>query len=298
MRCPNCGNEIPDGSVMCNNCGNSFNNNSMSFGMNNGGVTPNQNMNNAMYSNSNINNNMNDNGHNSNNKMLIIIIAVLCVIGLGVGIYFITKPSKNTGEVDIEKEIKEQQEKEAKELETQIGTQYTKLKNGDYLIIIDNNSSKDIMADGVVEFYDDSKSVYSQEVYANSYIAPNSKGYAIVRGSRLEGVKYNKVVPKIEAGYYYFKSYGDKITHTEEQKDDHLLITTVNNSGITLEDIVVSVLYYDVNNNIIGFEDELIADNLTAGATNYVEVDYPTDEDYNEISFSRYEVMITASGKN
>ena len=154
------------------------------------------------------------------------------------------------------------------------------------------------MLDCTVEVYNGSSIVYTKKVFFNGgYIASKSKGYAVLRRSFIEDIEYDKIVPKVTAGYYPDKTYGDKITHTEEKKDNSLLISTVNNSGVNLDEITVSVLYYDENNNIIGFEYTPIYSNHIAGATDVAEVDYPTDENYNDLTFSRYEIVITASGE-
>ena len=253
---------------------------------------------NVQPSNGNINS---SNGINlgNNKNMKIIIIAVVGVLAI-VGLYFIihSMTSKEyKGGIDFEKEYQEKIERESKELANKVNVEYQKLPDGDYLIIIENKANKAIFPECTVEFYDDTTLTSTKEAYVKSgYILPNQKGYAILYNER--DIKYNKLVPKVVSSYYEMKIYdANKLPYTVEKKSDNLLITVTNNTGEALDSINVDVLYYDSEDKIIGYGSDRISSNVTAGAANFVKIYLPEDENFNEIAYSRYEVIVSAEEK-
>ena len=282
------------------------------------GYTPNNNMpsssngytsNNSMPSSSNsyapndnphpIDNGVVNIGAPKNKKTMVIIVAVVAILAI-VGIYFIihSMTSKGyKGGIDFEKEYQEKVERESKELANKVNVEYQKLPDGDYLIIIENKANKAIFPECTVEFYDDTTLTSTKEAYVKSgYILPNQKGYAILYNER--DIKYNKLVPKVVSSYYEMKTYdANKLPYTVEKKSDNLVITVTNNTGEALDSINVDVLYYDSEDKIIGYGSDRISPNVTAGAANFVNIYLPEDENFNEIAYSRYEVIVSAEEK-
>ena len=253
---------------------------------------------NVQPSNGNINS---SNGINlgNNKNMKIIIIAVVGLLAI-VGLYFIihSMTSKGyKGGTDFEKEYQEKIERESKELANKVNVEYQKLPDGDYLIIIENKANKAIFPECTVEFYDDTTLTFTKEAYVKSgYILPNQKGYAILYNER--DIKYNKLVPKVVSSYYEMKIHdANKLPYTVEKKSDNLVISVTNNTGEALDSINVDVLYYDSEDKIIGYGSDRIYSNVTAGATNFVKIYLPEDENFNEIAYSRYEVIVTGEEK-
>jgi hypothetical protein len=72
---------------------------------------------------------------------------------------------------------------------------------------------------------------------------------------------------------------------------DNVMAEVTNNSGETLEYIHLSIIYYDSNNNAIGY-DEHYAYCETAGSADYISFDFPYDSNYETIYPSDYKIYV------
>ena len=307
MKCSKCGNEIQNGNLFCSVCGlknepmNSMNQNN---NMNNG---YNQNMNNNqsfMNNNQQIMNNqqMYNNGFNNmdvpkqNKRMVVIIIGAVVAIGVIVAlIVILTGGSKPSSVDEIEKNYKQEQETEIQDLTSNSSITYTSLKDGGYLFTVQNNSNKTIFPECTVDIYNNSTLVGTKEVIFTSYIPANSKGYGYLAYYDIEKLTFNKIVPKLQSYPYYYKTY-DNISIKSEKKEDYLSVSVTNNNNVTLSFIEIQVLFYDASGNIIAYEEKTIYKDIPAWSTNTVEIDYPMDKDYNELNFSKYEIIAKGPG--
>lgn len=72
-----------------------------------------------------------------------------------------------------------------------------------------------------------------------------------------------------------------------------------NNNDVPVNIETVSTIFKDENGSIVGIESGYSYDSIIdKGESAYINVYYPTDADYNEVSFDEYEVYIMQASKN
>ena len=75
-----------------------------------------------------------------------------------------------------------------------------------------------------------------------------------------------------------------------KQNDDHILVTVTNNSGVNLTYIIVEILYYDENNKVVAYGAGMTDREVAIGSIQDIKILHPVDDNYKDISFSRYEI--------
>ena len=72
-----------------------------------------------------------------------------------------------------------------------------------------------------------------------------------------------------------------------------------NNNDVPVNIETVSTIFKDENGSIVGIESGYSYDSIIDKRESaYINVYYPTDADYNEVSFDEYEVYIMQASKN
>lgn len=74
-------------------------------------------------------------------------------------------------------------------------------------------------------------------------------------------------------------------------------VTLANNSGFSISDASVVVLYYQ-GDIIVGAESGYANQTVSAGNNVYINVDYPDDSNYKNVSFDKYEVYFINAHKS
>lgn len=174
-------------------------------------------------------------------------------------------------------------------------------ESGDFVIRVKNNNDNPVYIDNInVNFFDENETFMTKENTYDSYFCIPAKGEIVtyVWGYEKELEKYpiTKIdILLLEPFYtYYTENFEIESNDTGEQ----MAISIKNNNDSELDCISVNVLYLE-NDKVVGIEsgtsyDEGIQPN---GGMAYINVDYPSDRDYDEVQFDDSKVYITSAYK-
>lgn len=224
--------------------------------------------------------------------LLILVIILICVTCLIIFLFISnnSKEKKNIQPTETENTLQTVATKE------KIKIEYAGLtKSGDFVIKITNDNNVPVCLSSITTDYKDKdgKSVRNVNSFDSFVCVPaNSFTYAFNIGFEENFSDYPKYEFDCELSNIsdYFVYNGIDIT--SKDTGDQIEVELNNNSGSNIEEICVTVVYYK-NNKIVGikpgYEDETIANNEKTN----IEIEYPNDEEYKEISFDKYEVYYT-----
>ena len=88
----------------------------------------------------------------------------------------------------------------------------------------------------------------------------------------------------------YYTGSSNKISVTSNKVDKTINFAITNKSGKSLDTIGISVVYYDINGNTIGY-DYLYADCKINGSTDYRTIT-PYDNNYNDLNPHSYTIYV------
>ena len=215
--------------------------------------------------------------------ILVLIIALVLLLKSLISNPETTNPNIN---VDENSEIKIKEEI----LNKRVKVENYNLFNGNILLKINNRNSENIDSTFAIDFYNEEGKIVKTDDVTVKNIHANSIYYeSVIVPSEYKGLKY-EINNKITINK--FKKYHNKdveIINTTESED--LEVEIKNNTSITINYIKIYAIYYDEQDNIIGFYDSSTKD-LGGDKSTIIKLGYPKDADYKIISYNRSEVGV------
>lgn len=164
------------------------------------------------------------------------------------------------------------------------------------IAILTNNNSVAISIKPDMIFYDENGKIQSKTSDFNYCFEPKStialefKSYNSSTYMSQTYSSYKMVFSDISKSFY--TTYGVKdISVSPNETDGSILAEVTNISSNRYDFIKLAVVYYDINNSVIGFDDAY-AYCENPGTTDYVELDYPYDENYRDIKPASYKIYV------
>ena len=188
----------------------------------------------------------------------------------------------------------EVQENDESILNKKFSIDATKLFNGNILIEINNKNKINVDADVAIDFFDSAgDSLNSDEVSIKNIPAKSIYYESVPVKNELRDLKH-EVTAKLKENKYkaYYLDKIEIINKTEEE--ENLLVEIKNDSYDTIDVVEVYSIFYDSDDNIIGFESSKV-NKIAADKNETIKISYPKDKEYNFISFSRYDVGINTA---
>lgn len=168
-------------------------------------------------------------------------------------------------------------------------------KAGDFVIKVTNNNEGSVCLSSITTIFKDSNGNFavSKEAY-QSFVCIPAKGITYVHNwgynenySQYPIYEFNCELANISNDFVY-----NGIELKSNNTGSQIAVTLTNNSGETIESATITTLYYK-GNDIVGIETGYSSTAVANGSNAYINVEYPVDSRYNEISFDRYEVYYT-----
>lgn len=145
-------------------------------------------------------------------------------------------------------------------------------------------------------FYNPEGSIQSTESNYNYCFEPNSTialkfdSYDEDNYEFQEYYSYKLNIANVEKSLYSkYDSKNIKVTTTSES--DKLIAIVKNESNYSFSSIRICVIFYDEQGNCIGY-DERSPECYNSGTTDYVNLYYPQDEEFNYITPSNYKIYV------
>lgn len=174
-------------------------------------------------------------------------------------------------------------------------------KNGDFAIKVINNNEVPVNIDNVSTIFKDENGTFMKkaETYDSFFcIAANSEVIVYDWGfdenfSQYPNYEFDFSLSNISDDFLY-----NNFEVSSTDTGDQISIQVKNNNHESIESMKVNVVYYE-NESIVGIQSGYSYDSTVAeGDSAYINVYYPEDSDYNEVSFDRYEIYIVQANKN
>lgn len=174
-------------------------------------------------------------------------------------------------------------------------------KSGDFAIKVTNNNDVPVNIDTVSTIFKDENGTFMEKVETyDSYICIDANSETIVYDwgfdedfSQYQNYEFSFDLSNIAEDFLY-SNFEVSSTDTGDQ----ISVQIKNNNSESVESIDVNVVYYE-NGSIVGIQSGYSYDSTIAeGESAYINVYYPEDADYNEVSFDEYEIYITQADKS
>lgn len=165
----------------------------------------------------------------------------------------------------------------------------TLVSDGSLVIFVKNNGSLMLDIDVEVEFYDKNGKLVDVENEEINAVATNQGGVIKVDTYGMNFSSYKVFINDTES--VGMVSYSDKIKVSYKDNDDEVLVNVVNNLGVSLECVSISVVYFK-DDDVVGVEVQSYYD-IDRGKTVSLDFDYPYDyKNGKYISFDDFQVFI------
>lgn len=162
--------------------------------------------------------------------------------------------------------------------------------------IITNNYDKDIKIDATAVFYDSNKSMLGK---SSEYIYSLASGdtcaieFAGPYDSNYKDVVYDSYKVNYTFSEPYALSISKNIEITYNDGADNVMVEVHNNGKKICDSAIVSIVFYK-NNQVVGY-DYTYADVKSPGSYDYIEFDYPYDNNYDTIYPDDYDIYINSA---
>ncbi len=168
----------------------------------------------------------------------------------------------------------------------------TIISNNSLVAIIKNGNDESINIEVEAVFYDaDGNPLGSNSAYLSIYnkqqMACNF--YDIPSG-------YSDYEISIKATKPIYTNYSNKIDVTSNDTGEQIVVQVTNNSSDTIDNIDIATVFYK-NGKIVGYENGYDSD-LKSDATSTSNIYYPYDANFENVSFDKYKVYVSAYSYN
>lgn len=165
-------------------------------------------------------------------------------------------------------------------------------KAGDLVVKVTNNNKGSVCLSSIIANFKDSSGNFALKKEAeNSFVVIPAESYTLVYfwGFKENYSQYPKVSFKTELASIseYFATTGIKLS--SNNTGSQIAVTLRNNSGKTIGSSNVVVIYYN-GNKVVGAETGYDNSTTSNGSEAYINVAYPKDSNYDNVSFDKFEV--------
>lgn len=165
-------------------------------------------------------------------------------------------------------------------------------KAGDLVVKVTNNNKGSVCLSSITANFKDSSGNFALKKEAeSSYVVIPAESYTLVYfwGFDENYSQYPEVSFKTELANISddFAATGIKIS--SNNTGSQIAVSLKNNSGKTINSSSVVVIYYK-DNEVVGAETGYDNSTVSNGSESYINVDYPEDSNYDNVSFDNFEV--------
>lgn len=175
-------------------------------------------------------------------------------------------------------------------------------ENGDFAFKIKNNNNQAVFIDTVNTIFKDANGNFVEKAESNAQffgIGANSEIVNYAWGYDTDFSKYPNYEFEIELSSEWMAEdiVVDNFEITSNNTGEQISVQVKNNNDIAFDSITVLVAYYR-NGTIVGCVDGYANDTTTSeNGTAYINVYYPEDSNYDEVSFDTYETYLIKANK-
>ena len=173
-------------------------------------------------------------------------------------------------------------------------------KSGDFVIKVTNNNEEPVCLSSIKTIFKDANGNFALTKEADqSFVTIPAKGVTYVYdwGFKENYAQYPTYEFSCELANIADSFVSDGIKITSNNTGKQVAVTLANNSGFSISDARVVVLYYQ-GDIIVGAESGYANQTVSAGNNAYINVDYPDDSNYKNVSFDKYEVYFINAHKS
>ena len=233
-------------------------------------------------------------------------VVVLAILILLIGMFILTGCSIGNGEgmnpSYTEPETIEDEEQAMEELKKNIEKEVMGItQSGDYVIKLKNNNDVPVYVDDVsVRFFDAEGNFVKKENTYDSYfcIPANNEVVTYVWGYDNNFSEYSKSEIEIMLGEPLYTYLSENFEVKASDTNEEIAVTIVNNNDAELDSMKINVVFLK-EGSVVGIEDGSIYDEKIEanGGAAYINVDYPSDSDYEDVTFDEFKVYIISAYK-
>ena len=226
-------------------------------------------------------------------KIPIVILIIILIIILILLLKSLLSPEEpNDNNFDENTQINTN--KDETTLNKRIKVTSTLMANGNILLDIHNKNKNSVDANVTLDFNNANNEKVNTEEINIKNIPANSHYYeSVYVKPELQGNQFN-IDAKLTLNRFkdYYNEKISIINKTEEE--ENLLVEIKNDSIDTIDVIEIYAIYYDSDDNIIGF-DKNYAKKIAADKTSTIKINYPKNSEFKYISFSKYDIGINTA---
>lgn len=165
-------------------------------------------------------------------------------------------------------------------------------KAGDLVVKVTNNNKGSVCLSSITANFKDSSGNFALKKDAeNSFVVIPAESYTLVYfwGFGENYSQYPEVSFKTELANISDDFAATGIKLSSNNTGSQIAVTLKNDSGKTIDSSNVVVIYYK-GNKVVGAETGYDDSTVSNGSEAYINVDYPEDSHYDNVSFDKFEV--------
>ena len=165
-------------------------------------------------------------------------------------------------------------------------------KAGDLVVKVTNNNKGSVCLSSITANFKDSSGNFALKKEAeNSFVVIPAESYTLVYflGFNENYSQYPEVSFKTELANISNDFAATGIKLSSNNTGSQIAVTLKNNSGKTIDSSDVVVIYYK-GDEVVGAKTGYDDSTVSNGSEAYINVDYPEDSNYDNVSFDKFEV--------
>lgn len=173
-------------------------------------------------------------------------------------------------------------------------------KAGDLVVKVTNNNNGSVCLSSITANFKDSAGNFALKKEANnSFVVIPAKSYTLVYfwGFDEDYSQYADVSFKTELSNISEEFIVNGIELSSNNTGSQIAVTLKNNSGSSINSASVVVIYYN-GNEVVGAESGYDSSSVANGSEAFINVNYPSDSNYDKVSFDKYEVYYINASLN
>jgi len=189
------------------------------------------------------------------------------------------------------------------EIKANIQVEYAGISaNGDFVLKVTNNNDKTVIIDGIDTIFKDEKNVFAEKAQIQDRyfgIQAHKTIYVYDWGFEKDFSKYPNYefsVNLANSSYILESTTVDNFEITANNSGEQIAVEIKNNNDFSVEDVRINTVYYK-DDKIIGIQSgtDIMSNATPSQGTTYINVEYPEDSNYSEVSFDNYEVYLISA---
>ncbi len=174
--------------------------------------------------------------------------------------------------------------------------------SGDFVLKVTNNNDRTVIIDNIETIFRDENNTFAEKAETHDEyfgIQAHKTIYVYNWGFEKDFSKYSNYefnVNLANSSYILEKETVDNFEVTANNSGEQIAVEIKNNNKFSIKYVKINIVYFK-NGEVIGIQrgTDIMSNATSPQGTTYINVEYPEDSKYKEVSFDDYEVYLISA---